>query len=85
MAIGTTMAAIAAITAATGFAASSIIAANQDAPSPQALPEAPTTAEAETQAQEDLVRRPGAVGAAETVSAGLLTEEADTTKKTLLG
>jgi len=56
-----------------------------DAPAPQPLPEAPTIEDAEAQAEEDLERRPGAVGAAETISAGLLTEEATTEKKTLLG
>lgn len=81
------MAAIAAITAATGFAASSIISASNqpDTPEPPKPPEPPKVEDAQKQAKDDLKRRQGAVGKQQTISAGLLTEEADTKKKTLLG
>jgi hypothetical protein len=74
-------------TSVVGTAASTIISAtqSQDSPEPQPLPEPPKVEDAQKQAKDDLKRRQGAVGKQQTISAGLLTEEADTKKKTLLG
>lgn len=70
--------------AAAGTVASTVVSATQDGPDVPSLPEPPTEQDAEEEAEER-VRRIGAIGKEQTKVAGLLTEEAETERKTLLG